>query len=168
MHADVLQTIDRGALPAREQGVINDIRQRNDDIRHDRVVFDLAAPYRSASLGFADIRSAHGLATMRIPAVAPGRLRTLFSTRGEIGNLYVHAGSGKKKVKLCWLSYAQEYAPAHVAGRIPTLVEFNGNNAQSRILIDYARDLVFYTANHYATYQLVTFNGQPARTMDHI
>ena len=70
----------------------------------------------------------------------------------------------KKKIKLCWMSYAESTATGHAGGKIPTLIEFSGTGG-GRIMLEYARDLLIYTPDHYANYSLVIENGAPAHTM---
>lgn len=153
-----------GTLPAREQEVIGEIRQRNAEIADGRIKLDPSYYGAAASFGFDGIRSAHGIGLLDITTRPNMRYVTLYAKRGKIGDLYVSESMTKKKVKLCWLTYAEASATEHAGGQIPTLVEFSGSGG-GRIILEYARDLIIYTPDHYGTYYLVTEGGNPARTM---
>ncbi|GHD56175.1 hypothetical protein [Jeongeupia chitinilytica] len=152
------------ALPVKEQSVITQIRNTNARIATEVGKIDFSYPGATAAYGFDGIRSAHGIANMTISFGNIGFVRTLYRSRPDIGGLYVAASLARKKVKLCWMSYAEAAATGHAGGAIPTLIEFSGTGG-GRIMLEYARDLVIYTPDHYANYSLVTEHGQPARTM---
>jgi hypothetical protein len=155
--------IDIGALPAKEQLVIAEIQQRNTDIANGTIKIERNEWGVAASLGFFGIRSSHGIGLLDI-TTRNMRLVTVYPKRGTIGDLYVRESLTRKKVKLCWLEYAESSATEHAHGGIPTLVEFSGSSG-GRIILEYARDLIIYTPDHYGTYYLVTAHGEPVRTI---
>ncbi|CAI8859662.1 Ribonuclease [Pseudomonas sp. IT-232MI5] len=152
------------ALSDVERGVIARIQAVNDDIAGHVGNIDFNNPGASASLGFHGIRSAHGIGSFNVSVQNIGFLRTLYPNRGSIGNLYQSNTMNKKKIKLCWLCYSEAAATGHANNQIPTLVEFSGTGG-GRLLLEYARDLLFYTPDHYTTYFLVTLDNLPVRTM---
>ncbi|HEX8671721.1 MAG TPA: hypothetical protein VF710_07520 [Longimicrobium sp.] len=152
-------TIAFGTLPGIEQQTITNIRNRNAAIAVKALgKEDYAFLGAVASAGFAGIRSAHGIMSLEIRPLN----RTIVTRYGKPG--FPSMSGEHMKVKYCWFSYAESAATGHAHGKIPTLIEFSGTGA-GRIIFDYVRDLVIYTPDHYTTYQLVTENGAPLRTM---
>jgi hypothetical protein len=152
-------------LPVKEQAVIGLIRKRNSDIASGNIVPDQTYWGGAVSLGFEGIRSSHGVGFVQI-TTRNVNFVTLYKKRGSIGDLYRWDTLTRKKVKLCWMVYAESFATEHSGGEIPTLVEFSGSGSGGgRIILEYARDFVLYTPDHYGTYYLVTQGGAPARTM---
>jgi hypothetical protein len=156
--------MDIGTLPPREQQVIGEIRQRNTDIANGTIKIEADGWGVAASLGFYGIRSSHGIGVLDVTTRPHMRYVTRYNKRAKIGDLYLRESMTRKKVKLCWLVYAESSATEHAQGEIPTLVEFSGSSG-GRIILEYARDLIIYTPDHYGTYFLVTEGGVPARTI---
>lgn len=156
---NVTDVVDVNALPVKERNVIQQIIDRNNQIRQ-RTLTPQDYQYLGAvaATGFVGIRSSHGVNALSIPHIH-ANYTTLYSKQ----NFPPLAGANVK-IKYCWMSYSEAAATHHAGGKIPTMVEFSGTGG-GRIMLEFVRDLVIYSGDHYGDYRLVTSAGQPLRTM---